>query len=83
MTFFNKSKSECGQTDLSNGSVVKDLTSDVLEMNALADMSLEEQLASLVESAVKSVMIGLAKCCLDLHLGRPTCVDQLDQALNE
>jgi hypothetical protein len=48
--------------------IVEDLTSDVLEMDGLTHMSLEEQISSLIETSMETVMIGLTEGCLHFHL---------------
>ena len=77
VAFFNESKAECSKSDLSNSSVVEDLAANVLKVNALADVSLEQQVTAFIVAAVQTVMESLLKSGLDLHLGGTELVDNL------
>lgn len=68
VALFNQAKAESGKTELGNGTVVKDLVGNILEMDGFSEMSLEQKLTALVEATVKTVMISLAEVGTDLHL---------------
>lgn len=78
MTFVDHAKSEGGHANLSDSSIVQDLVPDVLKMDALSYMSLEEEVTTLEESSMETVMVSLLKSSLDLHLGRAILIDHSD-----
>ena len=82
MAFLNQTEAESRQADLSDSSVVEDLAADVLQMDALTHMRLQQKLASFMEAAMEPVMVDLAECCLDLHLGRTMCVNLVHKVFN-
>ena len=67
MALLNHSKTECSNSNLSDSSVVKNLWSNILKVNAFTDVSLKKKVSSLKESAVNTMMIGLLKCSSHLH----------------
>jgi len=83
MALFNESQAESSEANLSDSSVVENLTSDVLQVNALTDVGLEEELSSLVVAPVESMMEGLLQSCLHLHLRRTVLVYEFHQVFNE
>lgn len=68
MAFLDEATAEGRDSDLGDSTVVEDLAADVLQVDAFSHVSLEEQVATLVEAAVETMVIGLAEGSLDLHL---------------
>ena len=67
MTIVNQSKAEGSKANLSDSSVVENLRSNILQMDAFTNVSFEQEVSALEESAVETMMISLLKSSSDLH----------------
>jgi hypothetical protein len=68
MAFLNHAKAESCDADLGHSAIVKDLGTDILKVNAFANVSLKDQVSSFEESAVDTMVIGLLEGSAYLHL---------------
>jgi hypothetical protein len=68
MAFFNETKLESRETNLSDGTIVEDLASNVLQVNAVSYVGLEKKISSFVESFMKGMMISVLQGSSYLHL---------------
>lgn len=83
MTLFNETKSESSHANLGDGSVIQDLTSDVLQVNYLTNVSLQQEILGMMESLVNTVVVHLEQGSLKLHFACSVIVNQGDEILND
>ena len=67
MRLINVAKSEGGHTSLSQRSVVQNLVIDGLYSNHLIHMRFLQEVLDIVNSIMKSMVIGLVQCSSDTH----------------
>ena len=68
MTVLNQAKAESCDADLGHSTIVQNLGTDILKMDAFTHVSLKDQVSSFEEPAVDTVVIGLLKGSAYLHL---------------
>ena len=73
---------EGSHTSLCKSSVVQDLVVGDLNSDDLRHVSLLEEIASLIKSVMKTVVVCLVKGCSDSHLGGAMVVDLLHELSN-
>jgi len=67
---------------LDDSSVVNDLIENLLLRNRCGDLTLHEEVFSLVEPIVNSVVINLEECCLYLEFVGTVLNDALNEVIN-
>ena len=76
-------KSESGEADLDDGSVVLDLDWDGLLGDHLSNLRLLDEVFGLLVPVVNSVMIALSKGGLDLESSAQMLGGKLDELVND